>query len=715
MVKKILSRLLRTLYRVEVKGLENFDKAGERVLIVANHTSFLDPLLLGVFLPDQVTFAINTHISQKTWVKPFLKLAHAFSMDPTNPLASKTLIKHLKANNKTVIFPEGRITVTGALMKIYDGTAMVADKSQATLLPVRIDGAQFTHFSRMQGRLRQRLFPKITINILPPTTLSPPDESRGRERRKYAGRQLADIMTEMMFQSSGHQMTLTEALIEARQTHGGKHEVVEDLERKPLTYNKLLTGTFCLGQHLADLSKQGDIVGVLLPNSGKTVVTMMGLMAYGRVPAMLNYTSGSKGIISACETAQLPLVISSKRFIEVAGLEDLAAAVSQCCKLVYLEDIAAKISSIDKIKALFHTLSAHYWYPKQAGQADDPAIVLFTSGSEGVPKGVVLSHANLLANLQQIAARIDFNPSDIILNTLPIFHSFGLTAGTLLPLMSGMKTFLYPSPLHYKVIPEIAYEIDATILFGTNTFLAGYAQHAHPYDFYSLRHVVAGAEKLQDSTVELWASKFGLRILEGYGATETAPVACVNTPLDYRRGTVGRLLPSMKYHLEPVTGVTEGARLHVTGPNIMLGYMLHDQPGQIIPTESSAGTGWHDTGDIVAIDEDGFVTICGRAKRFAKIGGEMVSLTVTETLINQHWPAYDHAIVTQPDPKKGEQLVLLTNCPDITRSAIAKHTDGLSELYLPRKIIQTDKVPLTGTGKIDYLAVTEQVSKEMAK
>ena len=316
-----------------------------------------------------------------------------------------------------------------------------------------------------------------------------------------------------------------------------------------------------------------------------------------------------------------------------------------------------------KIGALLARQFAGWRYRRERVRPDEPAVVLFTSGSEGMPKGVVLSHANVLANREQVMARFDFGSQDIILNALPLFHSFGLTAGTLLPILSGMRTFFYPSPLHYRIVPEMAYDVNATVMFGTNTFLAGYARFAHPYDFYSVRYAFAGAEKLKDETRRIWTDKFGVQIFEGYGATETSPVLAANTPVDTRVGTVGRLLPGIEYALDPVPGV-EGGRLSVRGPNVMLGYLKHDKPGVIQPPSTERGPGWYDTGDIVSIDADGFVTIQGRAKRFAKIGGEMVSLTAVEELAARTWPESQHAVVSVPDAQKGEQLVLVTTKPE---------------------------------------------------
>ena len=710
MLKKVLRWLLILLYKVEITGLDSYAKAGKRVLIVANHTSFLDPLLLGVFLPDDITFAINTQVSQRWWLKPFLRLSRVFPMDPTHPLSLKDLIHYLENDTRTVIFPEGRITVTGSLMKIYDGTGMVADKSEAAILPVRIAGAQYTHFSKLHRIVRLRFFPKITIHILPPEIISAPETLRGKARRTYCGHLLADIMAKMMFVTSPYRQTIFTSLLDARKVHGGQHRIVEDMERIHLSYNDLITRSIAIGNELKKMTASGENVGVFLPNSTKTLITILGLQLYGRVPAMLNYSTGSASMLSACQIAQVKTVLTSRRFIELGHLSEEADQLSKQCELVYLEDLAKNISALDKFTALIKCRTADYWYKHQTVSPDSPAVVLFTSGSEGTPKGVVLSHANILGNLKQLEACISFNARDIVLNFLPMFHSFGFTVGTLLPIMNGMKTFFYPTPLHYSVIPEIAYEIHATIMFGTNTFLTAYAKKAHPYDFYNLRYVVAGAEKLQERTRQVWADKFGIRILEGYGATETSPITSVNTPLYHKAGTVGRFMPCMEHKLEPVPGINDAGQLHVSGPNIMLGYLLADNPGKLVPPESIYGKGWYDTGDIVHVDDEGFISIRGRSKRFAKVSGEMVSLTAVEQLAINAWPDAHHAAISLPDAKKGEQVILVTTHKQATISDLVAASPGVAHISLPKKILIVDAIPVMATGKVNYPAVVALAS-----
>lgn len=714
-IKTVLRRVLTVLFRIEVNGLENYDRAGEPLLVVANHTSFLDALLLAVFLPDDLTFAIDTHIAKKPWVKPFITFVRVFPMNPTNPLSVKALIRYLRDGNRAVIFPEGRITVTGSLMKIYDGTGLVADRAKAQVLPVRIDGAQYTPFSRLRGRVRLRWFPQIRLSVLPARRIDPPDHIKGRERRKHAGQALSDLMTQMMFQTSQYRKSLFEALLDARQIHGSSHVVLEDIQREPLRYKDLIARSLIIGKSLAKLSARREAVGLLMPGMTSTVVVMMGLQAYGRVTAFLNFTLGAKGVLSACDTACIKTVLTSRRFVELAKLTPLVDALSEHTRIVYLEDLAEEITAFEKVRGVVFGACARLWcFSHPNIHPDDAAVVLFTSGSEGAPKAVVLSHANLLANREQIASRVDFSSNDIILNALPLFHSFGLTGGMLLPVLSGMRAFLYPSPLHYRIVPEMAYGINATIMFGTNTFLTGYARYAHPYDFYSVRYVFAGAEKLQDETRRVWASKFGVRVFEGYGATETAPALAINTPMDNREGTVGRFLPGIDHILEPVPGVDEGGRLFVSGPNVMLGYFLESDPGVLVPPSAAPGAGWYDTGDIVSVDDAGFIRILGRAKRFAKIGGEMVSLAAVEALAAELWPDAQHAVITRPDPRKGEQLVLVTSCAQAQRAALSSYakSQGVGEINVPRTVHIAKTLPVLGTGKIDYNAVTELLESD---
>jgi acyl-[acyl-carrier-protein]-phospholipid O-acyltransferase/long-chain-fatty-acid--[acyl-carrier-protein] ligase len=710
MFRKLVRAILRLLYRVEVEGLENWEKAGDRGLIVANHLSFLDAALLVLFLPGRPLFAINTFTAQQWWVRPFLKMASTFALDSSSPMATKALIAELRKGVRVVIFPEGRITVTGSLMKIYEGPGMIADKADAQILPVRLDGAQYTPFSRLKGKVRLRWFPKIKIQVLKPREISIPKEIRGRARRAALGDKLYGLMTEMIFESSDYNKTLFQSLLDARAVHGGGHKIVVDIDRKPLSYDQLIMRSLVLGRHVARLTKPGEIAGVLLPNMTGTIVAFFGLQAFGRVPAMINSAAGAMNALSACEAVQAKHVLTSRRFIEAGKLAPMAEAIGKAgIKMLYLEDIAAQIGFADRLRGLLARLWPQVYHDCVNDRAaSDAAVVLFTSGSEGAPKGVVLSHSNIQSNRFQLSSVVDFGPGDRVFSALPMFHSFGLMAGAILPILSGIQTFFYPSPLHYRIVPELVYDTDATIMFGTDTFLAGYARFAHPYDFYSLRYVFAGAEKLKEATRRLYSEKYGVRIFEGYGATETSPVLAINTPMHHRVGTVGRLMPGMEHRLEAVAGVEGGGKLLVKGPNVMKGYLLSDAPGVLQPPAD----GWYDTGDIVALDADAYLTIKGRVKRFAKIAGEMVSLAAAEAIASAVYPKSHHAVVAVADERKGEALVLVTDHPQAQVEDLLKHARGagIPELLVPRRIKQVDSLPALGAGKTDYAAIQEAVA-----
>lgn len=706
-----LSRgLLRLVFRVQLRGWEHLQANGRPTLIVANHVSFLDGALLWAFLPGRVRFAISTLHARTWWIKPIVRLTGLFPLDQLNPMALKGFIEQLKAGATMGIFPEGRITRTGGLMKIYQGPATAADHADADILPIHIEGAQFHPSSRLGARVRGRLWPRITLTAGVRRKLDIPDGLSTRDRRRVAAEALGEILIESAAVARHTPKTLPEALLEACRLHGSKQPILEDMERTPWSYRRLLIKAHGIGELIARQHQVGENIGLMLPNSSGSVAVLLGMMLHGRVPAMVNFTAGAGNIKQAMRTAGVSTIYTSKRFIEQGGFEALAAALREDLNLRYLEDFKSQVTPQLKLTALWRGWRRNLPVRRQP---DDPAVILFTSGSEGLPKGVVLSHTNLLANCTQITARMPFLPDEVLFAALPMFHAFGLTGGVFLPLLHGVRTFLYPTPLHYKLIPELVYDTYATALFGSNTFLAGYARHADPMDMQQLHYVVAGAERLQEGTRELWLNKFGVRILEGYGATETSPVLSVNSPQRYRAGSVGPFLPRVEFRLEPVDGVREGGRLIVRGPNIMLGYLRAEQPGVLETpnhafTDGSDGEGWYDTGDIARID-DGFLYLIDRAKRFAKIGGEMVSLAGVESLVHGLWPQLGHAAVAIPDERKGERIVLITEHPDVNRHAITQRIKELaqSELSVPAEIRLVQAMPTLSTGKTDYRACLE--------
>jgi acyl-[acyl-carrier-protein]-phospholipid O-acyltransferase/long-chain-fatty-acid--[acyl-carrier-protein] ligase len=669
--------------------------------VALNHVSFLDAPLAFSLLQGEPVFAIDSHIAKAWFVKPFLRFARTYALDPTRPLATRGLIQEVRNGATLVIFPEGRLTQTGALMKVYDGAGMIAEKAGVKVVPVRLDGMEHTAFSVLSRDLApRRWFQKIKVTVLEPVELKVDENLRGKARRMAAGAALYEVMSDLIFRTTPTDKTLFQSVVDAANKHGRSREALEDPIAGKLSYRKLLVGARVLGEKLDPLAEPGAPIGLMMPNSNAAAIAFLGLVAANHPPAMINFTAGPANILAACAGSKVKTIVTSRGFIEKAKLQALADKIGDEIELVYLEDVKARVSTLDKLRGMILGQK-----PIHASDPESCAAILFTSGSEGAPKGVMLSHRNIMANVAQAASRIDFGRTDRVFNVLPVFHSFGLTGGLLLPLVSGVPVYLYPSPLHYRIVPELVYGSNATILFGTDTLLAGYARSAHPYDFRALRYVIAGAEAVKESTRKTYGEKFGLRVLEGYGVTECAPVLALNTPMFNRFGTVGRLMPGIESRLEPVPGIEEGGRLHVRGPNIMMGYLRADNPGVPEPPDQ----GWYDTGDIVAVDAQGFVAIKGRAKRFAKIGGEMISLAAVEALAAQCWPDARVAVIAQPDPRKGERTVLLVEKAGANRSdfiAVAK-AKGATELMFPAQVFAVDKIPLLGSGKTDYPAVSK--------
>lgn len=697
--RPLIRGLLKLLYRVEITGLEHYQAAGDRVIIICNHVSYLDPVILGAFLPEKPRYAINVFQLKKWYFRWLEKAFTLYPLDPSQPISMKNLIKDLRDAAKVVVFPEGRISTSAGIMKIYDGTSMLVNRTECTLLPVRIDGPERSPFSRTAEKNGRCWFPKIRLTILPPKPYRQDDITSAQD--------IYDIMTCAAYATARSYNTTLDALFSAAKRYGRKHEIIMDgVSRDCLNYGHVLTRGFVLAGALKKPLDAEKHVGVLLPTSAGGALTFIALQILNKIPCLLNFSAGNASVLHACNLAQVRVILTSRSFVEKGKLENLLSALSDHHTIVYLEDLRGSIRLKDKLCGLWKSFSPRrHVKHMHVMQHHNPAVILYTSGSEGVPKGVALSHHNILSNISQFNAVLDINASDSLFNALPMFHSFGLTVGTLTPLICGIRAVLYPSPLHYRIVPELIYDTDSTIILGTDTFYNGYARNAHPYDFWRVRLAVAGAEKLKDATRALYQERFGLNITEGYGVTEASPVLSVNTALCNKKGSVGRLLPGIRHRVDSVEGLDIGGRLSVSGPNVMLGYLLADAPGVIQPHGE-----WYDTGDIVDVDKDGYITILGRAKRFAKIAGEMVSLTAVEDLASHvGGTELTHAAITAADARKGERITLITESETVTREALQEYAKnhGISELNIPRKIIHSSEVPRLGNGKIDYLLLQE--------
>ena len=700
---RLLAWLIRILFRLKIDHRERLVFDGPTI-IMPNHVSFLDALLLYLMLPPSVWFVVNTEIAARPWVALALRFCNHVKIDNRNPYSLRTIINVVRDGNPVVLFPEGRISNTGGLMKMYTGAALIAWKTSARVYPVILRGPEYSFFSRIKDKVIPQWLPQIRIFIGEPSVLVTETELGFRVQKAAITDKLLSLMQDTMFLARRQeyaQLDFFARLQLAAKTHGGSKPIVRDLNRA-VNYRALITGVHVMaGKLRPTFATNENTVGVLLPNAVAHVVVLFALFRLGKTPAIMNFSTGLRNVLDSADTAGIKTVLTSRAFVEKANLGELVGQLATTNQVVFLEDLAKTISLLDKLNGLYR------YFRRQPGAATaDSRLILFTSGTEGRPKGVVLSHQAILANIDQASSVIDYSPADRMLNALPMFHSFGLMAGTMLPILGGIELFLYPSPLHFRIVPEVAYDFNATLMLGTPTFLAGYGKVAHPYDFHRLRYLLAGGEKLRQPVRDLWLDKFGIRILEGYGVTETGPVLCMNTPLSARSGTVGKFLPGIEWRLDPVPGIDSGGNLVVRGPNLMEGYLLYEQGFRPVD-------GWYATGDVVSVDSAGYVSIQARLKRFAKIAGEMINLQLVEEAASACFSTGLHAAVAAADGRKGERVVLFTTNSQTTRDVLREYflQAGHSVLYVPSRIVSIAAMPLLGTGKPDYLGLQKQAEK----
>jgi acyl-[acyl-carrier-protein]-phospholipid O-acyltransferase/long-chain-fatty-acid--[acyl-carrier-protein] ligase len=671
------------------------------LLIVANHPGPIDPLLLSAVLPPDASVVVAPRAARHWACKLLLRGQRCFVANLSEAMTVRRIARLINQGRSVVVFPENGPVRSGALGKIYEAPAIVAARTGVMVVPVNI------RYGAPGANGRLRLGPVVTVAEPGRIELAP--GLSARERRRQATSQLLTLMQGAAL-AARPRRTLYGALLDAVKQQGRRTRIVEDIRQVEESYGSVLKMTLALARLLEPRTREREVVGVLLPNTVAAVATLFALSALRRVPAILNYSAGPEAIRNSAAAAGVATVVTSRRFVEAARLERLVRALDGCV-IHYLEDLRARLSLRDKLWLAGWAL----WRPRSIERGGDPnelAVVLFTSGSEGKPKGVGLSHDGVLANMAQLAAAIDFDARDKFLNALPMYHTYGLIACTLMPLVYGTKLFLYTNPLHYRIIPEIAYSRRCTYLFGTSTFLGHYARHARALDFSSVRYVISGGEKLNPEVQRVYQERFGLRVFEGYGATECGPAISLGTPQRHRTGTVGPFLADVRYRLVAVPGIEQGGVLHVRSPNLMLGYLLADRPGELQPPASELGPGWHCMGDVVDVDDEGFVRVLGRLKRFAKVAGEMVALELVERLARDCSPAHQHAATIAMAADRGETTVLFTTDATLDRMRLhqAARSQGAQDLAVAREVICIGSLPVLGNGKIDYVRLTEMAA-----
>ncbi|MEM7643576.1 MAG: AMP-binding protein [Pseudomonadota bacterium] len=564
-----LSALLRAWFRLDISGAAHL-RGDTPVVYVSNHLSVIDAPLIAALTRRRCVVAMHTEPPTRGLAGLLWRWAGLDWIDISDSTGARTFLRRVRDGDTAIVFPEGRMSLHGGLMKVYPEAARLLDATQAPLVPVHLDGLDMSRWSHAQPGHPRHMRPRVHIQIGPPV---PRPEGAG----KLTARALRDLLERTRFQALHRWPNVPAALADTARRLHSRETAIEDPLGNALTLGRVAAGAAALGARLRPRTDPGEVIGLLLPGVASVPAVLSALWREGRVPALLNPTLGAGPAKAAIAAAGIRCVLSSRAFVEQGALRPMIDAFEGAgIEIVWTEDLRAEIGLFRRLRALIAP-----GRPVPA-KHDDPAVVLFTSGTEGAPKAVVLSHGNLLGNVAQLRARTDVGPGDRVLLALPLFHSLGLTGGLLFPMLCGARLLIYPTPLHYKVIPELAYMHQATLIFGTDTFFAGWGRRADPNDFTSVRAAIAGAEPLKPGTRKLWVDRFGVRITEGYGATETSPVLALNTPADDRFGTVGRFLPAVETRLEPVPGIP-GARLWVKGPNVMLGYMRTDDPGMLVP------------------------------------------------------------------------------------------------------------------------------------
>ena len=719
LVRFVLWAATHTIYRVRVEGRENVPETGG-ALFVCNHMSFVDGLLLIASIDRPIRFLIYKAIYDLPYVKPFAKVIGAIPISseqrPREMLHSLREATNAIKNGEIVcIFAEGQITRIGQMLPFRRGMERIMKGVEAPVVPVNLDGVWGSIFSFERGRFVWKLPRSIPYPVTVSFGKPMPPAAQPFEVRREVQR----LQSEAYRHRRARMRTLHRSLIRTAHRHPLRF-AMGDKRRPSMSWGSALLSSIFLARRLRATWAGQEMVGILLPPSVPGALVNFAATLSGKVPVNLNYTSSDESLASCAAQCKLETVITTKQLLDRIPLKVPGRAV-------LLEEIAAGHGFGERLVALLL-----WFFPGGALETilsggktrtlDDLATIIFSSGSTGEPKGVMLTHYNIASNVEQVGQTFMFDSGDRLLGVLPFFHSFGFTVTLWLPPALGVSVVYHPSPLDLAAISEIVRDYRVTFLMSTPTFLQAYARRCSPEDFGSLQYVVVGAEKLPERLALAFEDRFGIRPLEGYGATECAPVVSVNTR-DFRapgfrqvgakRGRIGHPLPGVSVRIvdpetrEPVPAGTPGLLL-VRGPNIMLGYL-----GKPEKTAEVLLDGWYVTGDIASEDEDGFLTITDRLSRFSKIGGEMVPHIKIEEKLHELAGVTDQRFVVTsvPDGKKGERLVVLHTLPADELKAVLDRLgeSGLPNLWIPRpnQFFAVEELPHLGTGKLDLRRIKD--------
>jgi acyl-[acyl-carrier-protein]-phospholipid O-acyltransferase/long-chain-fatty-acid--[acyl-carrier-protein] ligase len=721
LLRFVIARLFHARYRMRVLGFEDLPASGG-ILLLGNHISFVDWALVQIASPRPLHFVIERGYYERWYLKGFLKMFGAIPINSGGSAASLEKINRLLKDGKAVcLFPEGTISRTGQLSEFKRGYEKAIAGTRAKIVPFYLHGLWGSRFSRSSGFLkeaRQSGFKRdIIVAFGDPL---PADTDVDQLKRRIFDLSFASWQSYVRTLDSIPLAWLKTAKRMSFQM------AATDIQGEPLSHHKFITAVFRFSRLIAQKSPEQNI-GILVPSSVGGAITNLAVLALGKTVVNLNFTASPEALQGAIKKADIQTVYTSKKFIKkLDGRGIKIKEILPKTKLIYLEDFKQQIPKAKMLMTLINVMllptSILQWIYLKHTNLDDTAAILFSSGSEGVPKGVELSHLNLIANARQIADTLNTRENDIIMSTLPTFHAFGLLATTIMPLTEGIPIVCHPDPTDALTIAKGIARNNATILFGTSTFLRLYAinRKIHPLMLKSLRLVIAGAERLNPDTREAFTLKFSKDILEGYGATETSPVASVNIPdeLDTnfwrvqrgnKPGTVGMPLPGTSFKIvDPDTleelETNEDGLILIGGPQVMKGY-LHDEAKTAEVIEEIDGYRWYRSGDKGHLDSDGFLTIVDRYSRFAKLGGEMVSLTAVEEKIREALgdPHLELVAVNLPDDKKGEKVILLIaselEAKDIKKALMDA---DMNPLMIPSQFNTVNAIPKLGSGKTDF-------------
>ena len=708
-VRLILWLFTHTVYRIKVVGAENLPLQGP-ALLVSNHVSFVDAFMIGGSLPWLVRFMLHRDYYEIKILNWLFRLMHSIPVSASNRRDIVQSLKHarneLDKGHVVCIFAEGAISRNGRLRSFKRGFEKIVEGTAVPIIPVHLDQLWGSIFSFKDGKFfwkwPKRWFDPVIVSFGPPL--------RSGATAADARAAVAVLESNAFAHRPSAADLLHTRFIQSAKRHWFSF-CMADTTGAELSYGKTLIGSLLLSGWIQKRCAQQQMVGVLLPASVGGALANIAVLLAGKVPVNLNFTAGREAMASAVEQCRIETILTSRVFLSKAGLENIPG-------MVFLEELRKDFSSPQKaVAALKAFLLPASWLGRRhrrSQKASDLATVIFSSGSTGAPKGVMLSHHNIIANIEGIRQAIALKTSDRIMGVLPLFHSFGFTGTLWLPLLAEFGVVYHPNPTDAKTIGETVQKYKATLLISTSTFFAGYLRRCTKEEFASLRYVIAGAEKLREPVAKAYQEKYGITVFEGYGCTELAPVVSVNVEdvldgeekqIGNKPGTVGHPIPGVAVKVvdrdseQPLPPGEEGLLL-VKGPNLMLGYLSQPQL-----TERALRHGWYVTGDIAAVDDDGFIRIVDRISRFSKIGGEMVPHMKVEETMNEVLGSPAAAVTALPDEQRGEKLVAFYAQNGISRDELwdKLNRSDLPKLWIPKRenLHVVEALPLLGSGKVD--------------